>query len=232
MNVAEVTVSRKPAVALLATGDELVMPGETPNDNQIIASNTFGLAAMLEAAGATARMLPIARDNEASLRQSFDLARGADLIVTVGGASVGNHDLVGVVATHMGLERAFYKIAMRPGKPLMAGKINGTAMLGLPGNPVSAMVCGEIFLRPLIDQMLGLPADARATITAPTNKLIPANGPREHYMRGRYCDGTVKVFDRQDSSLLKVLHFANCLIKRAPHALELPVGAPVEIILI
>lgn len=232
MNLAEVTVSRRPAVALLATGDELVMPGEAPNDDQIIASNTFGLAAMLQAAGATARMLPIARDNEASLRQSFDLARGADLIVTVGGASVGDHDLVGVVAADMGLERAFYKVAMRPGKPLMAGKINGTAMLGLPGNPVSAIVCGEMFLKPLIDQMLGLPATARETITAPTNKIIPANGPREHYMRGRYRDGTVKVFDRQDSSLLKVLHVANCLIKRAPHAPEIAVGAPVEIILI
>lgn len=230
MNIATLPVTRKPVVAILATGDELVQPGETPARDQIIASNTYGLAAMVEAAGGSARMLPIARDRAASLALSFDLAKGADLLVTVGGASVGDHDLVGQVAEDKGLNRAFYKVAMRPGKPLMAGKMGTMAMLGLPGNPVSAMVCGEIFLRPLLDKMLGLPATARTTITAPTSKPIPANGPREHYMRAAYRDGQVKVFDRQDSALIKVLHSANCLIKRAPNAPQTPVGTPVEII--
>ncbi|MCF6443595.1 gephyrin-like molybdotransferase Glp [Nereida sp. MMG025] len=232
MNIAQVPVTRKPVIAILATGDELVQPGETPARDQIIASNTYGLAAMVEAAGGTARLLPIARDTAASLSLAFDLAQGADLLVTVGGASVGDHDLVGQVAQDKGLDRAFYKVAMRPGKPLMAGNIGDMAMLGLPGNPVSAMVCGEVFLRPLLNKMRGLPAGPRATRTAPTCKPIPANGPREHYMRGRLQDGQVKVFDRQDSALIKVLHAANCLIKRAPHAPDVAIGEETEIILL
>ncbi len=159
MNIADVPVARRPVVALIATGDELVMPGEAPGPDQIIASNTFGLKAMLEAAGAIARLLPIARDNVASLdAPRFELAEGADLIVTIGGASVGDHDLVAPVAEGLGMERAFYKIAMRPGKPLMAGRLGEAAMLGLPGNPVSAMVCGHLFVVPMLRAMLGLGA--------------------------------------------------------------------------
>ncbi|MBU0644280.1 MAG: molybdopterin molybdotransferase MoeA, partial [Alphaproteobacteria bacterium] len=135
MNISEVTVSRRPVVALIATGDELVMPSETPGPSQIIASNSFGLAAMIEEAGGIARMLPIAPDNETALRATFELANGADVIVTIGGASVGDHDLVGKVAAELGLDRAFYKVAMRPGKPLMAGRLQGALMIGLPGNP-------------------------------------------------------------------------------------------------
>ena len=141
MNIARVPVFRRPVVALIATGDELAMPGETPGPDQIIASNSFALKAMLEDAGAEARLLPIARDTEASLRTALDLAGGADLIVTIGGASVGDHDLVAPVAEALGMERAFYKIAMRPGKPLMAGKLAESVLLGLPGNPVSSIVC-------------------------------------------------------------------------------------------
>ncbi|HBS48940.1 MAG TPA: molybdopterin molybdenumtransferase MoeA, partial [Rhodobacteraceae bacterium] len=118
MNLPELPVARRPIVALMATGDELVMPGEDPGPDQIIASNSFGLKAMIEATGAEARLLPIARDSRASLETAFGLARGADLVVTIGGASVGDHDLVGEVAQSLGMERAFYKVAMRPGKPL------------------------------------------------------------------------------------------------------------------
>ena len=146
MNIAVVPVTRKPVVAILATGDELVQPGETPGPDQIIASNSYGLAAMLERAGAAVRLLPIARDTPSSLTTAFGLAKGADLLITIGGASVGDHDLVGPVAAEMGMEQAFYKVAMRPGKPLMAGRLGGMAMIGLPGNPVSAMVCGQIFV--------------------------------------------------------------------------------------
>ncbi|MFV2035645.1 MAG: molybdopterin molybdotransferase MoeA, partial [Halocynthiibacter sp.] len=158
MNIARVPVRRRPDVAIMATGNELVMPGETPGPDQIIASNGFGLKAMLTAAGANARMLPIARDNLASLRMGFELAAGADLIVTIGGASVGDHDLVGQVTTDLGMDRAFYKVAMRPGKPLMAGRMAKSVMVGLPGNPVSSMVCGRIFLLPALRVMMGFPA--------------------------------------------------------------------------
>lgn len=217
MNVPHVPVTRRPVVALISTGDELVMPGEEPGPDQIIASNTFGLKAMIEAMGCAARLLPIARDTEASLRTAFALAEGADLVVTIGGASVGDHDLVGVVAEALGMERAFYKVAMRPGKPLMAGRMGPAAMIGLPGNPVSAMVCGHVFLAPVLRRMLGLaeilPRTGRARLGAP----LAQNGPRAHYMRGVIEDGAVAAFDRQDSALLSVLAQSNALLVRPPH---------------
>ena len=217
MNIPTVPVTRRPEVALISTGDELVMPGGTPGPDQIIASNTFGLKAMLEDLGARARILPIARDTESSLRTAFDLAQGADLVVTIGGASVGDHDLVGKVAEDLGMERCFYKVAMRPGKPLMAGRLNGVAMAGLPGNPVSAMVCGRIFLAPVIRTMLGLPAEDQNRKTASLAGPLAKNGPREHYMRALVKDGTIQAFDNQDSSLLTVLAAANALLVRPPN---------------
>ena len=214
MNVGEVTVARRPEVALIATGDELVMPGEVPRDDQIVASNAFALAAMVEDAGGVARMLPIARDTDWSLRAAFTSAEGADLVVSIGGASVGDHDLVGPVARELGLELAFHRIAMRPGKPLMAGRMGSSVMLGLPGNPVSAIVCARLFLLPLLDAMQGLPARPaprrQASLTAP---LAP-NGPREHYMRAVVNADGIRAFDRQDSSLLSVLSEANALLVR------------------
>ena len=176
-------VARRPVVALIATGDELVQPGDDPGPGQIIASNSYGLAAMFRAAGAEVRLLPIARDSEASLATAFRLAEGADLIVTIGGASVGDHDLVGQVAADLGMERAFWKVAMRPGKPLMAGRLGSAAMVGLPGNPVSAMVCGTIFILPMLDAMQGLPAGPRPAPPLRLAAPLGANGPREHYMR-------------------------------------------------
>lgn len=217
MNVPDVTVRRRPIVALMASGDELVMPGETPGPDQIIASNTFALAALVEAAGGEARMLPIARDTEASLRTVFGLTEGADLIVTIGGASVGDHDLVGKVATDLGLERAFWQIAMRPGKPLMAGKVLGIPMLGLPGNPVSAIVCGHLFMVPMLKAMLGLTPEPQV-LSARLGTDQPANGPRDHYMRARLTvengQPTVTAFERQDSALLTILTEANALLIR------------------
>ncbi|HAR53136.1 MAG TPA: molybdopterin molybdenumtransferase MoeA, partial [Roseovarius nubinhibens] len=214
MNIARVPVVARPKVALLATGDELVMPGETPGPDQIIASNSFGLKSLVESLGATARLLPIARDNEASLRMAFDLAADADLIVTIGGASVGDHDLVGPVAETMGLQRSFYKIAMRPGKPLMAGRMGDAAMIGLPGNPVSAMVCGHVFLAPVIRAMLGLPARAAPRYQAQLGADLAANGPREHYMRAILDGDTITAQPRQDSALLSVLAASNALLIR------------------
>lgn len=214
MNIDEVAVTRKPVVAIIATGDELVMPGEAPRPDQIIASNSFALQALVEDAGGTARMLPIARDTEGSLRTVLEMARGVDLIVTIGGASVGDHDLVGRVATDMGMTRAFYKIAMRPGKPLMAGRLHGVAMLGLPGNPVSAIVCAHLFLLPMLGAMLGQGTHPPQTRTARLAIDIPANGPRTHYMRARLTDGIITPFDRQDSALLTILTEANALLIR------------------
>ena len=214
MNIARVPVVARPKVALLATGDELVMPGEIPGPDQIIASNSFGLKALVESLGATARLLPIARDNETSLRMAFELAADADLIVTIGGASVGDHDLVGPVAETMGLQRSFYKIAMRPGKPLMAGRMGDAAMIGLPGNPVSAMVCGHVFLAPVIRAMLGLPARAAPRYQARLGADIAANGPREHYMRAILDGDTITAQPRQDSALLSVLAASNALLIR------------------
>jgi molybdopterin molybdotransferase len=227
MNIAEVGVTRRPVVAIIATGDELVMPGETPRPDQIIASNSFALKALVEDAGGIARMLPIARDTEASLRIVLDMAKGADLIVTIGGASVGDHDLVGKVAAQMGMERAFYKIAMRPGKPLMAGRLHGVPMLGLPGNPVSAIVCGHLFLLPMLRAMLGQGAHPPQIQTARLAIDIPANGPRAHYMRARLSGGLITPFDRQDSALLTILTEANSLLVRPVGDGQLQAGTEV-----
>ncbi len=214
MNIAQVPVTCAPRVAILATGDELVQPGETPGPDQIIASNSYGLAAMLEALGAQVQMLPIARDTVASLKQALSLALDADLIITIGGASVGDHDLVAQVAAEMGMEQAFYKVAMRPGKPLMAGRIGRSAMIGLPGNPVSAMVCGTVFVAPVVRKMLGLGDSPAPMLDAPLARAMPANGPRAHYMRARIIDGALYPDDRQDSSLLSVLASADALMVR------------------
>ncbi|WP_435231617.1 gephyrin-like molybdotransferase Glp [Pseudopelagicola sp. nBUS_20] len=226
MNIADVPVIKKPIVAILATGDELVMPGECPGPDQIIASNSFGLQAMLRDLGAEARLLPIAHDNRASLKMAFSLAGDADLLLSIGGASVGDHDLVGDVANELGMRRSFYKIAMRPGKPLMAGRLsNGATMIGLPGNPVSAMVCGHVFVAPVIRNMLGLGAAATPESTAALSKDIGANGPRQHYMRALLENGALTVLENQDSSLLSVLARANALLIRQPHDPERQAGA-------
>lgn len=218
MNAPTVTVARKPRVALIATGDELLMPGGTPSADQIIASNIFGLKALIDQTGGAATILPIARDTAASLRETFAAALDHDLIVTIGGASVGDHDLVGQTAQDFGLERAFHKIAMRPGKPLMSGRLRGKPFLGLPGNPVSAMVCGHLFLLPMLRAMLGQADVMPPTVAATLATALPANGPRAHYMRATLTDTdagrTISAADRQDSALLTVLAQTNALLIR------------------
>ncbi len=230
MNIGQVPVHRKPVVALISTGDELVMPGEDPGPDQIIASNSFGLHAMLAAWGAAPRLLPIARDNRESLETAFRLAEGADLIVTIGGASVGDHDIVGDVAESMGLERSFYKIAIRPGKPLMAGRMGNAAMVGLPGNPVSAMVCARVFLAPMIRTMLGLGAEPAENQIAILTHDLAANGPREHYQRAWVENGRITVASRQDSALLSVLADTNALAISPPNAEARPAGSQIRYI--
>ena len=230
MNAPEVSVFRRPIVAIVSTGDELVQPGQDPRPDQIVASNALALAAMVESEGAEARVLPIARDTEDGLRQAFELARGADLIVTIGGASVGDHDLVAPVAAELGMEQSFYKVAMRPGKPLMAGKLGASVMIGLPGNPVSSIVCGIVFVLPMLRAMQGLPACPAPRRTVPLATDVGKNGQREHYMRAVLTDQGVTPAERQDSSLLNVLSGADALLIRPANDPARPIGAEVEIV--
>lgn len=234
MGADPVRVFRRPVVALLITGDELVMPGETPGPDQVIASNAFGLKAMLEAAGAEVRLLPIARDTAESLDLGFSLAAGADLLVTIGGASVGDLDLVRPAAAARGLDLEFHRIAMRPGKPLMAGRIGDAAFVGLPGNPVSALVTGRLFLLPAVERMLGLPGEFPARHAARLGAPVGANASRTHFMRARVETGPdgwrCTPFDRQDSSLLSVLAEANALLVRPAGDSARTLGEAIEFI--
>ncbi|MGZ3216738.1 molybdopterin molybdotransferase MoeA [Paracoccus sp. T5] len=217
MNVPTVTVARRPVVAILPGGDELVPPGAEPRPGQIVSSNDLAIAALAREAGAEVRLLPIARDTEESLVAGFQAAQGADLLVTIGGASVGDHDLIGKVAQEQGLDRAFYKILMRPGKPLMAGRLSNSALLGLPGNPVSAMVCGIAFMQPLIRAMQGLPPHLplrRARLA----RDLPPEGPRQHYLRASLAEGAdlplIDPFADQDSARLSLMTQADALLVR------------------
>jgi len=231
MNCPVATVSRRPDVAVIATGDELVMPGETPRPDQIIASNAFALKAIAEEEGTTARILPIATDSEESLRAVFSLAAGADVIVTIGGASVGDHDLVGPVADAMGADRAFYKVALRPGKPLMAGRMGSAVLLGLPGNPVSSIVCAHLFLRPLLRAALGLGAWPLPTASATLTEALRPNGPRVHFLRATLGPGpTITPLPTQDSALLGVLCAADALLIQPAHDPGKPAGAEMRYI--
>jgi len=230
MHHARLPVTRRPDVALIATGDELVTPGEVPGPDQIAASNSYGLHALLTALGAAPRLLPIARDDIGALDQAFALARGADLIVTIGGASVGEHDLVARAAAGAGMETAFHKVAMRPGKPLLAGRLGGTALLGLPGNPVSAMVCSHVFMAPMVRVLLGLPAAPAPRQSLPLAADLPPNGPREHYLRARREGQGMAPFPRQDSSLLTVLAAADGLIVQPAGDPGRPAGSTVDVI--
>ena len=230
MNVSKLPVRRKPVVALISTGNELVMPGQNPTKDQIIASNTYGLAALLQNHGATANILPIARDNILSIQTALKFAEGADLIVTIGGASVGDYDLVADAAIDIGLKQKFYKVAMRPGKPLMAGCIGGSALIGLPGNPVSAMVCGHIFLIPVLNVLLGMKQQQRQRKTAKLMNNLDANGPREHYMRASVSSDGISIAQQQDSALLSILAKSNALAIRPPFAPAMSKGSEIEYI--
>ena len=235
MNYPWLQVHRQPRVAVLATGDELVMPGEPIGPNQIVSSNNVGLCAFIESSGAVALDLGIALDNENSLRSLASGAKGADMLVTIGGASVGDHDLVRSVLGDVGLDVDFWRIAMRPGKPLMFGRLGETAMLGLPGNPVSALVCSVIFLRPALRKMLGMGESTTLYDKAVLGCDLSSNDQREDYLRATLTrdDSGYPIatpFEVQDSSMLSRLTRADCLIIRSPHAPAAPKGTQVDII--
>jgi molybdopterin molybdotransferase len=235
MGHATLPVRRRPRVAVLATGDELVAPGERPGPGQIVACNHLGVGALAEAAGAEVVQIGIARDTEDDLERRLGEAEGADILVTIGGASVGDHDLVGPVLGRRGLQLAFWKIAMAPGKPLMFGRLGGLRVLGLPGSPVSSLVCSRLFLVPLIHALLGRPPEAARALEARLGAALPRNGERQHYLRARTApapDGTLVATPvrSQDSTFLAPLAEADCLIVRPPHAAALAAGTRVHIL--
>ena len=235
MNVPWLEVRRRPKIALLATGDELVRPGEPVGANQIVSSNAMALRALIENVGGEAVDLGIARDNRDSLTAMAAGARGADMLVTIGGASVGDHDLVQSVLGEQGLGIDFWRIAMRPGKPLMFGRIGDTPMMGVPGNPVSALVCAVIFLRPALYALLGRSDLEALETTALLGRAVGENDRREDYLRAsltRRDDGTLEAspFEKQDSSMLSYLARADCLLIRPPHAPPAPAGERVRVI--
>ena len=231
MNFAHLSVRKKPTVAIISTGDELVFPGESPKPDQIIASNAYGIAALCKECGAEPRILPIAQDNLKSIEYIIGLAQDADLIITIGGASVGKYDLINEATNNFGVDKSFHKVAMRPGKPLMAGKINETAFVGLPGNPVSALVCGYVFIRPLIQAMLGLEKKSAPRLIAPCGTSLPKNGPREHYMRAVLLpNGYLEPVENQDSARLALLCDSDALLIRAAHAEAIPAKTQCEYI--
>ncbi len=234
MNQPELPVRRKPKVAILATGDEVVPPGLELEIDQIVSSVPYGLAALIESHGGEAMSLGIAKDEPESLVTLARAGSAADILLTIGGASVGERDLVASALRSEGLELDFWKIAMRPGKPLLYGRLGSQRLLGLPGNPVSALICAQVFLVPMLELMLGLAVDARPKPEAVLGEALQANGEREHYMRARSEwreDGAriVRPLPSQDSSLVAALARADCLIVRAPHAPALPRGARVRI---
>jgi molybdopterin molybdotransferase len=232
-NHPSVTVFRQPRVAVLATGDELLPPGSDPGPGEIIASNSYGVSALATEAGAVVIDLGIARDNRGDLENALNHARDlkADVLVTLGGASVGDHDLVQDAFLEAGMTLDFWRIAMRPGKPLMLGQLSGLRILGLPGNPVSSLVCSHLFLKPLIEALGGREPSAR-WITAKLASPLPENDRREDYMRGIASENDkgeiqIEVFGKQDSSMIRVFAEANVLVKRPVHAPAAAVGEDV-----
>jgi molybdopterin molybdotransferase len=229
-NHAQLAVRRRPIVAILATGDELVEPGQAPRADQIIASNSFGVAEIARLAGAITIDLGIAEDNLDALSNAIDraVAARADILITLGGASVGDHDLVQPALASKGLELDFWKIALRPGKPLMFGRLGPMNVLGLPGNPVSSLICAHVFLVPLLRKMLALPYEPELQPAIVASDM-PANDQRQDYVRARIARGphgtlTATPFAVQDSSMLKFLADANGVIVRAPAAPALQAG--------
>lgn len=236
MNRSEIPVWRKPRIGILATGDELAVPGAA-REGEIATSNSYGLLTLVEAAGGTGVNLGIARDTRTALAEAFASATGLDLLVTIGGASVGEHDLVRETLGDHDLDLDFWRVAMKPGKPLMHGSIRGTdgsvtRFLGLPGNPVSSLVCGQIFLLPMLRALSGETSTAPRMLRARLGAPLQRNGDRQEYMRATLtdtADGLVATpFAKQDSSMLATLARADGFIIRAPGAAALAEGDEIE----
>jgi molybdopterin molybdotransferase len=229
------SVHRQPRVAILATGDEIAMPGEPIPPGGIVSSNSHALAALVRATGGDPTILPVAKDTTEAIAAVADQVAGFDMLVTTGGASVGDHDLVISGLQTRGLVVDFWQIAMRPGKPLLFGNLGQVPVLGLPGNPVSAIVCSALFLLPALALMQGLPAGPPPTVTAILGVGVKENDHRAGHLRATVTSDeqgrlVVSPFPVQDSAMLRRLALADALILRAPHAPALPAGAEVTVI--
>ncbi len=236
MNRPWLFVHRRPRIGILSTGDEIVMPGEPIGPYQIVSSNALSLAAFVEACGALPLSLGNAPDDPEALRQIAAAAQGVDLLVSTGGVSVGEYDIVRSALAEDGFELDFWQVAMRPGKPLMVGRYRGTPLLGLPGNPVSTVVCSLLFLKPALERLSGLDSAPAAAATARLGTALKANDRRQDYLRARLfrdAEGALEVtpFEIQDSSMMSVLSAADCLILRPPFAPPAEKGAMVPILL-
>ena len=234
MNFDTVEVYRKPKVAIIATGSELVIPGKKIPPNKIVSSNSYGIAAMLTSYGASPQIFTIANDNIEEICKSLKLTTNFDLILTIGGASVGDYDLIRRSAEDQRIKLAFHGVAMKPGKPLLAGTINNKLLIGLPGNPVSALLCCQVMVKPVIEKMLGLKLDnTNLKISAKLGTNLNKNGEREHFLRSVLIEknGNYIVFPvpRQDSSLITELSKSNSLIRRPPFAPAIDAGQIIEI---
>jgi len=229
------TVHRRPCIGILATGDEIAMPGEPIPPGGIVSSNSHALAAMVRAAGGTPIVLPVAADTPEAIAAVADAVAGMDMLVTTGGASVGDHDLVMSGLQARGMTLDFWKIAMRPGKPLLFGALGATPVLGLPGNPVSALICAILFLLPAMQRLSGLPAAAPATVLARLATPLAANDRRADYLRATLvADSAGRLvatpIASQDSAMLRRLAQADALILRPPQAPALAEGADIPVI--
>ncbi|MBY0331909.1 MAG: molybdopterin molybdotransferase MoeA [Acetobacteraceae bacterium] len=234
-NHAWLAVHRAPRIGILATGDEIALPGDPIPPGGIVSSNAHALAALVRSAGGVPIVLPIAPDDKGAIAAIATAARGCDLLVTTGGASVGDHDLVQSALGPEGFALDFWQIAMRPGKPLIWGRLGPTPLLGLPGNPVSALVCGVIFLIPALQRLCGQAAEAPRTVNAVAGAALAANDRRFDHLRAVLSQDAAgrlvaTPFPAQDSSMLKTLARADGLILRTPLAPPLPEGADVEVI--
>lgn len=235
MDWKEIPVIRKPIIGVLASGNELVEPGQISSDHQIVNSNSYGLAAFIHACGGIPKLLGIAKDDIDDIKQKLNATFPCDMIVTMGGASVGEHDLIQKALKEEGLMLDFWRIAMRPGKPLLFGRWREVPILGLPGNPVSVLVTSLIFLKPAIEKMLGQMAADQITEYAKLDIDLPPNDSRQDYLRAklrRQRDGTlwVEPFAKQDSSMSLPLAKADCLVIRPPMDEALSKGQDVEIL--
>ncbi|MER9118610.1 molybdopterin molybdotransferase MoeA [Mesorhizobium sp. M0954] len=236
-NHPEVRVVKRPLVAIIATGDELLPPGSDLGPDQIISSNAYGVAAAAQSVGARALDLGIAPDRREAIAALVEKAvkAGANVIVTLGGASIGDHDFVHDVLTGQGMTLDFWKIAMRPGKPLMFGRLGDIRCIGLPGNPVASLVCTQLFLKPLLAR-LGGRAFQQDIRRARLGAAMQANDLRQDYLRAVVIDdaGTLVAtpFGIQDSSMLKMLADADGLIVRAPFAPAAAAGSPCDVLML
>ena len=227
MNLPRVPVARRPRIGVLSTGDEIVQPGDAVAPGQVVSANGPGLAAFIRHHGGEDISLGVVRDDMDALRAAIAQAGPLDLLVTSGGVSVGDHDLMGKLMGTADL--AFHKIAMRPGKPLLFGRVGQLPILGLPGNPVSAMICAILFLGPAMARLTGLSGEAPRTVQAVLGVPMPANDGREDYIRAALASDPAGAlvatpFPKQDSGMISALARADALIVRPPHAPAAPAG--------